>query len=272
MNSKKMNEEGNVILTSVLLILLCVCIIIAVVFFKNNNNPINGGELISGDDNHEIEQNEHDPVRVEAYKTALRKMISDKKLIDDEQLYEDEVFKISDNKFAVSDVDSDGKEELLVSIGSAPTAGMVAVLYDYNEASGEVVKEFSSYVDSTFYDNGILKVSASHNQGLAGDSLWPYSLYKYNKQSDTYDLIAYVDAWNKNISKKDSNGNSFPEEIDTDKVGVVYYIMENGYDLESAKIVNKSDYDAWEKSYLNGANKIELAYYDLTEEYINDFN
>ncbi len=271
MNNKKMNEKGNVVLVAVLLILLCVCIILAVIFFKNTDEPINGGEVNSGD-NHEIEKVEHDPIRMEAYRNALRKMIADKKLIDDEELFEDEFFKISNNKFAVCDVDFDGKEELLVSIGSAPTAGMVAVLYDYNEASGEVVKEFSSYVDVTFYDNGILKVSASHNQGLAGDSLWPYTLYKYNKQTDTYDLIAYVDAWDKNISGKNSDGESFPEEVDTDNVGVVYYIMENGYDLQSATSISKSDYEAWVKSYLNGAKEITLAYYDLTEEYINDFD
>ena len=92
MNNEKMNGKGKVILVAVLLILLCVCIILAVIFFKNTDEPINGGEVNSGD-NHEIEKVEHDQIRMEAYRNALRKMIADKKLIDDEELFEDEFFK-----------------------------------------------------------------------------------------------------------------------------------------------------------------------------------
>ena len=237
MNNKKSNEKGNVILTAVLLILIFVCIICVVVAYrKSNQEVINGGGIISGEMSGEnISENnnvKHDPIRLEAYKKALSKILEDKKLIDDEVLFEDEIFKIEDNMFAICDVDLDGKEELVVSIGSAPTAGMVSVIYDYNETSGDVEKEFSSYVATTFYDNGILKVSASHNQGLAGDKLWPYSLYKYDKEINTYTLIAYVDAWDESLAG--------------------------------------TNYEKWVNQYLETANEIDIPYINLTQENIDN--
>ncbi len=274
MNNKKSNEKGNVILTAVLLILIFVCIICVVVAYrKSNQEVINGGGIISGEMSGEniSESNnvKHDPIRLEAYKKALSKILEDKKLIDDEVLFEDEIFKIEDNMFAICDVDLDGKEELVVSIGSAPTAGMVSVIYDYNETSGDVEKEFSSYVATTFYDNGILKVSASHNQGLAGDKLWPYSLYKYDKETNTYTLIAYVDAWDESLAGTNYEGAKYPKDVDTNGDGIVYYVMKDGvYELKNP--ITKANYEKWVNQYLETANEIDIPYVNLTQENIDN--
>ena len=64
-----------------------------------------------------------------------------------------------------------------------------------------------------FYNNGSLEVMWSHNQGSAGDALWPYTLYKYNKESDSYDVIAQVDAWDKSFYEKCYIAEIFPIEV-----------------------------------------------------------
>lgn len=272
MNNKKSNEKGNVILIAVLLILISVCIIgVAIAYRKSRQEVISGGGIVSGEmsgenisDSNEVK---HDPVMLEAYKKALFKILEDKKLIDDEVLFEDEIFKIEDNMFAICDVDLDGKEELIVSIGSAPTAGMVSVIYNYNEANEKVEKEFSSYVATTFYDNGILKIAASHNQGLAGDKLWPYSLYQYDKAANTYTLIAYIDAWDESLADTNYEGTKYPKNIDVNGDGIVYYVMTDGvYELKNP--ITKADYEKWVNQYLETANEIDVPYINLTQENI----
>ena len=81
---------------------------------------------------------------------------------------------IEDEQFAVTDVDGDGEEELLVSVSNTYMAGMCEIIYGYDPQTDGVRIESYSYVGVTHYP-GMLKVEASHNQGYAGDVLWPYA-------------------------------------------------------------------------------------------------
>ena len=76
----------------------------------------------------------------------------------------------------------------------------------------------------TFYDQRV-DVGLSHNQGLAGDAPWPYRLYCYNSAEGRYELIASVDAWDKSVAEVNENGEPFPDDVDQDGDGVVYYIQ-----------------------------------------------
>lgn len=282
MNSKKMNEKGNVILIAILLILICVCIIFAVMSFRNSNNePVNGGGIISsgeisGESGSKTEIVKKDTEVLKAYKKALEEIYNNHTLPDGTELfYEsddsgDSVFgALSDNMFAIADINSDGKEELIVSWTSAPVAGLICSVIGYDTTTKTYNQKYLGSPSTEFYDNGVITNPASHNQGLAGDKLWPYSLYKYNKETDSYDLVASVDAWDKELAAKDYDGTPYPTDVDKSGDGVVYYIMPDGT-YSSRKPINQQDYNAWINQYIGTAKKIELSYKNLTEENINN--
>lgn len=95
------------------------------------------------------------------------------------------------------DIDDDGKEELLINYANAPhMAGMVLYIYDYVPETKEIYIEYRGWPDMRVYDNGYIKENASHNHGRSNLSyFWPYSLLQYDKTTDRYECIAYIDAW-----------------------------------------------------------------------------
>lgn len=92
----------------------------------------------------------------------------------------------------------------------------------------------------TFYDNGIIKAGAHHNQRLGGD-FWPYSLYQYAPDSDSYVLVGMVDVWDKNYPGADNHKDAFPSDIDKSGTGFVYHIMEDGQ-YDNTHPVDASEY------------------------------
>lgn len=170
------------------------------------------------------------------------------------------------NSFALIDLDSDGREELLLLWETASMAGMKGYVFSYGD--GEVYEELQAFPSLKFFDNGIVIANWSHNQGLAGD-FWPYFIYRYDADNDAYQNLGGVDAWNKRVREKNENGDCFPTDIDADGDGVVYFILPtdwNGqYDLP---IVDGSDYKKWWNSYMEGAKELNIPFQKLTEENI----
>lgn len=201
-----------------------------------------------------------------AYSAALENLIQNHMLPDGtdggEQLGE-----MSENRFAVYDVDNDGKEELILLYSTTITAGMAGYIFAYDSEAGALQTELQEYPLLTFYDNGMVKVPWSHNQGRAGDYFWPYSLYQYEPDSDSYALVGMVDAWDKNYAGADDQNNPFPSDIDKSGTGFVYYIMEDGQ-YDDTRPADASEYDAWVSAHLGGASEIQVRYMDLTEENI----
>lgn len=149
---------------------------------------------------------------------------------------------IEDEQFAVTDVDGDGEEELLVSIFNTAVAGMCETIYGYDPQTDGVRVEACNYVGVTHYP-GMLKVDAAHNQGYAGYVVWPYTIAYYDESEDVYKDAFYVDAWCKELSDYDPYTQTpYPDDIDTEHEGYVYLITENG----EQRIVNRADYEKWE--------------------------
>lgn len=92
-----------------------------------------------------------------------------------------------ENRFAIFDVDFDGKEELLFSYESGAMADIMEFIYDYDLNSNTVVLEAGFNPMSEFYDTGIVYEEAKHNQDF--EDPWPYTLYKYNSLIDKYEVI-----------------------------------------------------------------------------------
>lgn len=165
-----------------------------------------------------------------------------------------------DNRFAVTDIDGDGREELIVSYTNACMAGMMEIIYDYDPVSGELKREFTQWPALTYYDNGIIKAEASHNHSRG--EFWPFALYRYQAESDAYVQIAYVNTWDKEFSAEWDEGQPFPEELDTDGDGTLFNITEGAeasYEYEDYKY-NQADFEKWYGEMLDGAQEIAVPY------------
>ncbi|WP_077612485.1 hypothetical protein [Clostridium sp. Marseille-P2415] len=175
---------------------------------------------------------------------------------------------ISQNRFSVFDIDQDGKEELILEYINGSMAGMVALIYDFDNNTKTANEEFREFPALTYYDNGVIQAEWSHNQGLAGD-FWPYTLYQFDRESDSYVNVGMVDAWDRSLSETDYNGDPFPSESDTDGDGIVYYIMQDGeYELDHP--VDWAEYKQWRDSYMGNAKEVKVPFVNLTEENIDD--
>ena len=158
-------------------------------------------------------------------------------------------------RYAVQDIDGDGREELLLSFPDAETiAGMTYYIYDYSRTTGKIYVQNSGYPDFTIYDNGYIKQEASHNHGRSNlDNFWPYQLYIYNPETDYYESSASVDAWQEQRYPEDEPDPEFPKEKDVNGDGVVYY---DG----SGDFMDNEEYESWCAQY-NQGNEIEIQWY-----------
>lgn len=203
----------------------------------------------------------------EAYQSILKGIYYDHTFPDGQACDWDDTQDMSQNQFAVYDIDQDGKDELILSYTTGSMAGMAELIYDFDNNTKTANEELREFPALTFYDNGIIQADWSHNQGLAGD-FWPYTLYQYDSETDRYVNVAMVDAWDRSLSETNSDGTSFPAESDADGDGIVYYIMKDGvYALENP--VDGAAYEQWRDSYTGTAQAVEVPFLNLTEENIN---
>lgn len=209
------------------------------------------------------DQSEYAAKADEAYKAAVEKLVNDKVLPNGEDTgFEADSFfgDMDENKYAIADVDSDGKDELIISFTTAPVAGEVEQVYGYNDADGTLKLKLNEFPLVTYYTNGIAEVGWSHNQGWAGERLWPYSLFFYNADKDEYEMRYSVDAWDKALADKDADGNPYPADIDKENAGYVVILTEG----TETRYISASEYETWRSDTLGGAQKIEVEYKPVT--------
>ncbi len=161
------------------------------------------------------------------------------------------------NEYAITDIDGDGKEELILSILNGSMAEMAEWVYEYNVENNSLEQELVVFPGSIFYSNGAVMGIASHNQTYGVD-LWPYSAYQYNAETDQYEDIGYVESWEREYGPDD-----FPSEADKDNDGIVYL-----YGLDATEYKDKAEYDTWYESVFGGATEIEISWkYIMDKEY-----
>lgn len=174
-----------------------------------------------------------------------------------------------DNHFAVTDIDGDGREELIVSYSNACMAGMMEIIYDYDPVLGKLKREFTQFPALTYYDNGIIKAEASHNHSRG--EFWPFMLYRYDTKHDSYEQIGYVCAWDKEISDS-YEGQPFPDELDIDGDGTIYCIQTDTWEKDVFEWYedyryDQADFEEWYDGLMEGAEEISIEYQPM--EYVS---
>ena len=172
----------------------------------------------------------------------------------------------AENHFTVTDIDGDGRQELLLFWTEAYMAGSQCVIYDYHD--GVLWKQGQFFPSLRFYDNAAIEEDWSHNQGWSG-RFWPHYAYRYNPQSDLYEQVGFVEGWDKRVVSE-----GFPDDIDADGDGLVYDVRPADVDwtigsrYEPERMMDGPAYEEWRQSYLNGSQEVEIGLIPLTEENI----
>lgn len=201
--------------------------------------------------------------KMKAYQAALEKLYNEDTFPDGKQYgVPDDTYDKPNNCFAIYDVDSDGKDELIIQYTDTITAGMIEAIYDYDNVSGVFTEELLEFPALTFYDNGVIKAEWSHNQGKGGE-FWPYTVYKYAQEADAYAEAGRADAWDKKLGEQDYNGNPFPKDIDSNGDGIVYYVMGGNYKQNT--IVDLEEYNQWWDSMVEDGEEMNIPYQNLKE-------
>lgn len=166
------------------------------------------------------------------------------------------------DKFAICDIDQDGATELLIKIESGSESGCGQYIYQVNSDHTGLELLYSFFTDAVYYDTGFIKEDWSHNQGLS-ENFWPYSIFQW--EMDGCREVAGVDAWEKMAWETDFSGNSFPDGVDIDGNGIVYFIGgESGIDYDNP--VDDAEYNDFVKKYFSTGKEIYVPWQDITEE------
>ena len=170
---------------------------------------------------------------------------------------------MAQNQFAVWDVDGDGREELILLYTTTIVAGERGFVFDWDEASGELRTQLEEFPLLTFYKNGAVMAGWSHNQGKGGD-FWPYFLYQYLPETDGYQQVGAVDAWDRALGIE-----GYPDQVDRSGTGFVYYIYGDlAAEWDKVEPVDAAEYHAWLDPYLGEGEELALPYCPLTAENI----
>ena len=175
--------------------------------------------------------------------------------------------------FAVYDIDSDGRDELLVTFDHR-----AIYLYDHN-ADGNLVQQISGYIQSDFYENGAVRVYSAHNQ-THSVKVSPFAMYKYNSETDSYDECGNVCGIDKGVINRinqqieeagETDFYDYPAEYDTSNSGtVVYYISPDRSD--KAEPLDVTEYNEYYEQFTEGTGIIDIPFMKLTEENIENVN
>ena len=203
--------------------------------------------------------------RMGAYREAVENFAYEHVFPDGSAAPVDSAFgSMEGNYFAIDDVDGDGERELLISFTAGPMASQVLYICGYDEAAGAVTVKLTEFPAVSFYEGGYVEAQLSHNQGLAGDALWPYTLYQY--QNGSFASAAFVDAWDVTLAEQDSSGQPFPADKDTDGDGIVFLVTQD----ETTKVLDGRDYESWRASLLDPDEPIPVTYYSVTRDNIRE--
>ena len=168
-----------------------------------------------------------------------------------------------ENRFGGYDVDGDGREELLLSLYTTIVAGQGTYVLDYRADTDTLLLQSPDRLglEPIFYENGTALSPWSHNQGFGG-RFWPYDVYHYDAQTDSYTFGGSADAWDREISDQNADFPAFPEDLDVSGSGFLYYL--DGDETP----VDEAVYLQWLEGHTEGSDPLPVQWFALTEQNI----
>lgn len=210
---------------------------------------------------------ENESRRLSAFRQIAEQFYYDHLAPDLTSVHNDDSFgPMEKNSFAIADVNCDGEDELLIFNETECMAGMCLWVLSYNAEQDCVSCQLTAFPSVDFYTGGLACAYAAHNQGLAGDVLWPYALYGFNPASGSYEPICFVDAWDRSFSETGYDGTKYPEESDPNGDGHVYLLRNPKND--SLQILNEEGYQEWKVSLFGSSRQIDLIRKNMTPDNI----
>lgn len=212
------------------------------------------------------EAKEIDPGKPNETRLAYAKVLTDlleKHVFPDGRKdgFTEELNHMEENKFALADVDKDGSEELVIRYTSAQLQDHRGLVLGYDEKAGTVKTQLDEYPDMIFFENGSVLAHWASNTGKGG-AFWPFSLYVYRPEQDSYSYEGAADAWDRNVDPE-----HYPAEVDQSNTGFVYYLLSSVRDNDVPP-VDAAQYQAWVENIVGNGQMLNLNYMDLTAENI----
>lgn len=226
------------------------------------------------EDNKEPEENENSSQRYIKYSEVLMQILTER--TDPDGRYFDDWSQgmdFSKNCFAIIDIDGDGRDELIFNFNDTYMAAMREIIYDYDEEDVILRTELEDvFPFTTYYSNGYVKEEASHNHTCDPETrgIWPYYLYEYDADTDSYINTGYVECWDKLVFPTNYEGEAFPGELDTDGDNLLFIVgyFSNGTDGVERTYMDREEFEAWEQSMFPDEYKIDIEYHPMTENEI----
>lgn len=217
-----------------------------------------------------------DEARRTAFAQVLRTAHDQQILPDGTALDGNSIEGIEGNLFSLHDVDGDGRQELILLWQNAIMAGQMEIVYGFDETSGELREKLREFPGIIFYAGGTAEAPWSHNQGWA-NQFWPYTLYRWQAETDTYENVGSVDAWDSALVSQ-----GFPRDVDGDGDGMVYFLLTDNWNFTAHRDpdsgeeywyyeeppVDGTEYLAWRDGVVGDAQPLELSFVPLTAENI----
>ena len=167
---------------------------------------------------------------------------------------------IEKNRFAVLDIDGDGREELILEISQADVENCFTAVYDM-DADGDLRREVRYAAEVGFWSDGIVIATYTDARETDGEFV-PFAAAQYDAQQDVYTEFAYVSALDKEMLEKQGLEDEYPEDADTSHSGRVYCIYGD-------TPVDVKEYEAWYDSWHTGLTETDVPLVSLTDENIS---
>ena len=219
-----------------------------------------------GNDNQNDEEQEDETTeseeavnaRNDAYDDAIRAFIDEGRIPPYEEEYFEEPSEI--NQYAVCDINSDGKDELLIRVNEGDMDSLSIYVFLYEDDELKQIGTFFSDDRTTFYDNNVVTAPFSHGLANWGDDFRGMDICIYNDELEEYEYRYLTDAWDS--SAKDTwrgDEETFPDYADKDENGMVYWIIEyiNDEYIESEPM-DDEEYFAWLNELTKDADVINI--------------
>ena len=167
------------------------------------------------------------------------------------------------NRFAVTDLDGDGREELVLEITQTAPEDSFTAVYDV-DADGDLRREVRYSAEVTFWTDGIV-IATYKDAAESEEDFVPYAAAQYDADQDVYTEFAYVAAIDRDKLEAADLLDEYPDDVDTSDTGRVYCI-------HGDTPVDVTEYEAWYNSWHAGITQTEVPFETLTKEHIEDIH